>query len=146
MKKRPADLRPLLAISKAMPTSITVLEASLDAWAAQRARETGLPFAKAYDDLLQTDETAREFYADLHALRQNPSIMAEQREQLRKRAEAERRDEPCQSGEERELDDLAEERAKEKSITKAEAYSAVLQTDEGRRLYGRHRARQRAAR
>jgi len=61
MKKQLSDLHPLLAVSKAMPTSIDVLEASLDAWAMQRARETGVSFAKAYADLLETDESAREF-------------------------------------------------------------------------------------
>ena len=145
MKKRPVDLRPLIAISKTMPTAIDVLEASLDAWAKQRALETGVPFAKAYDDLLRTDETAREFYADLRAARRDPSIMAERREQLRKRAEADRREESWTSDAERRLDDLADEYAKGRSITKAAAYNAVLQTDEGRALYGKHRAKRRRA-
>jgi len=43
MKKPTAHLRPLIAISKAMPTSIDVLEESLDAWAKQRAQENGNP-------------------------------------------------------------------------------------------------------
>jgi hypothetical protein len=145
MKKQLSDLRPLLAVSKAMPTSIDVLEASLDALAKMHARKTGIPFPQAFDDLLQNDETAREFYADLRATRRDPSIMAEQREQLRKRAEAEQGDEPFRSDAERRLDDLADEYARGKSITKEMAYTEILKTDEGRELYAKHHAKRRAA-
>jgi len=144
MTKQTNDLRPLIAVSKAMPTSIDVLEASLNAWATQRARETGVPVEKAYDDLLQSDETAREFYADLRAIRRNLSIMAERREQLRKRAEAGRGQVPVRSHAERKLDELAEEQANRKGKTKAEAYDEVLRTDEGRELYAKHRAKRRS--
>jgi hypothetical protein len=137
---RPNDLRPLLAISKAMPTAIGVLEATLDAWASQRALETGVPFAKAYDDLLQSDETAREFYADLRAARRDPSMMAERREQLRKAASPASTPHPWNSAERR-LDELANEFANGKSISKAAAYSEILKTKEGRDLYAKHRAK-----
>src|SRR5205807_7831527 len=73
--------------------------------------KTGIPFAKAYDDLLQTDETAREFYAYFRAARRDPSTMAERHEQLRKRAEAERADESRGSDAECRLEGLAEDSA-----------------------------------
>ena len=145
MKKRRTDIRPLLAISRELPSSIEVLEASLDALAKMHARETGLPITQAYADLLQNDETAREFYADLRAARRDPSLLAEQRERVRKSLSADRGEERWGSEAERELDALAEEHAKRKSITKAMAYQQVLQTDEGRELYARHRAKRQSA-
>jgi hypothetical protein len=54
--------------------------------------------------------------ADLRAARRNPSIMTERHERLRKRAEAERPDEPSKSDVERKLDELANNYAKGKSI------------------------------
>jgi hypothetical protein len=145
MTKRAADLRPLVALAKLTPTSIEVLEATLDAWAQQRARETGVPFAKAYDDLLQSDETAREFYADLRGARRDPSILAERREQVRKALSAERSSDAPDTAAERRLEELADEHAKRRSITKAAAYDEVLQSDEGRALYAKHRAKRRSA-
>jgi hypothetical protein len=145
MRKKTADLRPLIAISKSMPTSVEVLDATLDAWAQMHARETGQPLAKAYDDLLRNDEAARELYAERRKARRDPSIIAERREQLRKRAEGERGKEPVRSDVERTLDELADEHAKGKSITKAAAYDEILRSDEGRELYAKHRAKRKSA-
>jgi len=55
----------------------------------------------------------------MRAVRRDPSIMAGEREQLRKRAEAERDAEPFRSDAERKLDQLAEEQANGKRKTKA---------------------------
>jgi len=71
--------------------------------------------------------------------------MAGEREQLRKRAEAERDAEPFRSDAERKLDQLAEEQANGKRKTKAEAYDDVLRTQEGRGLYAKHRGKHRSA-
>jgi len=134
-----------MAISKLMPTSVEVLEATLHAWATQHAREAGLPIAKAYDDLLTKDECARDIYAELRKARRDPSILAERRERIRKALSAERRSDPLASAAERRLEELADERAKRRSITKAAAYDEVLQSNEGRELYSKHRAKRRSA-
>jgi len=145
MKKRTTDLRALTAISRSMPTSIEVLEATLDAWATQHSRETGQPLAKAYDDLLVKDEGARDIYAELRKARRDPSILAERREQVLKAGSADSRAERRDSEVERKLDELADEYARDRSITKAAAYDEVLRSDEGRDLYAKHRAKRRSA-
>ncbi len=145
MKNRPTDLRPFMAIAKSMPTSIDILEGTLDAWAKEHARVTGLPVAKAYAAMLETDESARELYADLRIARRDPSVIAKRTQEFRKALSASRA-EPCASDAERALDELADEYAKERSITKAAAYDEVLRTDAGRVLYAKHRAKRRAGR
>ena len=84
-------------------------------------------------------------YADLRGARRDPSILAERREQVRKALSAERSSDAPDTAAERRLEELADEHAKRRSITKAAAYDEVLQSDEGRALYAKHRAKRRSA-
>jgi hypothetical protein len=127
-----------------MPNVIDVLEATLESWAKDHARSTGLPFAKAYDDMLQNDAVAREFYVKIRTARRNPAVVAERGKELRKRVYRQR-PELRVSDEEKKLDDLANEHARDRSISKAAAYDEILRTAEGRDLYAKHYAKRRAA-
>src|SRR5205807_5724647 len=122
-----------------MPTSVDVLETTLQSWAEHRAQESGTTVEKAFDEMVRTEPLAREFYADLRAARRDPSIMAKRYEEIRKTAPVEK---PAAwaSDAERKLDELAERHAEKRSISKAAAYDEVLRTEKGRELYRRHRA------
>ena len=138
MKNRSFERRAALALAKLRSTSIDVLEGTLEAWAKQHAQGTGLSFAKAYDDLLQNDEDARDLYAELRQVRSDPSLIAKRREAFRK-SSIEEAAKPSSEAE-RELDEMASECARKKSITKAVAYDEVLQSDDGRALYAKIRS------
>jgi hypothetical protein len=139
---KPSNLRVDIALAKLTPASIDFIEGALDAWAKQHALETGMSFAKAYDDLLLNDETARELYAKFRSARDDPSVLAKRREELCKSSADSVK--PYISDAERALNDLADEVARKKSITKAAAYDEVLQTDEGRALYAKYRDKRRS--
>lgn len=116
---------------------IAVLESTMDVLAEHHASANDISKSAAYDELLKSDDEFRHLYTGLADARRSPREIAKLVRANASRAGVVAK--VATTDAEAKLDKMAADHAASHGIPFAKAYGAIIETAEGRALYGQHR-------